>query len=205
MAEENVERLSRVFELFTEPDVDWEALSEFVDPGVVWEVRSDFPDAGVYTGYDGLRRLSDAFDDVMEQTWYRPLEYIQTENHVVSAGAAAPGGPDTGDYIQLTVSDTGVGMDDDTLAHIFAPFFSTKPKDRGMGLGLAMVHGIVTGAGGHITVASAPGRGTTFTILLPVEKQPATVIEQPAEESESASAAGRASVLRRCSARRELV
>jgi ketosteroid isomerase-like protein len=83
MAEENVERLSRVFELFTEPDVDWEALSEFVDPGVVWEVRSDFPDAGVYTGYDGLRRLSDAFDDVMEQTWYRPLEYIQTENHVV--------------------------------------------------------------------------------------------------------------------------
>ena len=92
---------------------------------------------------------------------------IQTENHVVSAGAAAPGGPDTGDYIQLTVSDTGVGMDDDTLAHIFAPFFSTKPKDRGMGLGLAMVHGIVTGAGGHITVASAPGRGTTFTILLP--------------------------------------
>ena len=60
---------------------------------------------------------------------------IQTENHVVRAGGAAPGGPDTGDYIQLTVSDTGVGMDDDTLAHIFAPFFSTKPKDRGMGLG----------------------------------------------------------------------
>ena len=77
MSEENVERLSRVFELFTEPDLDWEALSEFVDPDVVWEVRSDFPDAGVYTGYDGLKRLSDAFDDVVEQTWYRPLEYIQ--------------------------------------------------------------------------------------------------------------------------------
>jgi ketosteroid isomerase-like protein len=83
MAEENVERLSRVFELFTEPDLDWESLSEFVDPEVVWEVRSDFPDAGVYTGYDGLRRLSDSFDDVVEQTWYRPSEFIQTENHVV--------------------------------------------------------------------------------------------------------------------------
>jgi CheY-like chemotaxis protein len=58
-------------------------------------------------------------------------------------------------------------MDADTLTHIFAPFFSTKPKDRGMGLGLAMVHGIVTGAGGSINVVSAPGRGSTFTILLP--------------------------------------
>jgi PAS domain S-box-containing protein len=93
--------------------------------------------------------------------------HIQTANHVVMGDHAPPGGPDAGDYIQLTVSDTGIGMDDETVGHIFDPFFSTKPKDRGMGLGLAMVHGIVTGAGGAITVASAPGRGTTFTILLP--------------------------------------
>jgi ketosteroid isomerase-like protein len=83
MAEDNVQRLGRVFELMSEPEINWEALHELLDPGIVWEVRSDFPDASVYTGYDGLRRLSDAFDDVVEQTWYRPLEYIQTGSDVV--------------------------------------------------------------------------------------------------------------------------
>jgi ketosteroid isomerase-like protein len=83
MPEENVQRLGRLFELMSEPEIDWEALHELVAPDIVWEVRSDFPDAAVYTGYDGLRRWSDAFDEVMEQTWYRPLEYIQTGSHVV--------------------------------------------------------------------------------------------------------------------------
>jgi ketosteroid isomerase-like protein len=83
MPEENVQRLGRLFELMSEPEIDWEALHELVDPDIVWEVRSDFPDAAVYRGYDGLRRWSDAFDEVMEQTWYRPLEYIQTGSHVV--------------------------------------------------------------------------------------------------------------------------
>jgi ketosteroid isomerase-like protein len=81
---ENVEqRLGRVFELFTEADLDWDVLSELVDPEIVWEVRSDFPDAGVYRGYDGLRQLSDAFDDVVEATWYRPLEFIEADDAVV--------------------------------------------------------------------------------------------------------------------------
>ena len=83
MSQEDVQRLGRLFELMSEPGMDWEALHELVDPDIVWEVRSDFPDAGVFTGYDGVRRWSDAFDDVMEQTWYRPLEYIQTGSHVV--------------------------------------------------------------------------------------------------------------------------
>jgi len=83
MPQENVERLGRLFELFSEVELNWEAMSELVDPDIVWEVRSDFPDAGVYTGYEGLRRLNDAFDDVVEETWYRPLEYIATGSHVV--------------------------------------------------------------------------------------------------------------------------
>jgi len=83
MEQEDVQRLGRVFELMSEPEMDWEALQELVNPDIVWEVRSDFPDAGVYRGYDGMRRLSDAFDDVVEQTWYRPLEYIQTGSQVV--------------------------------------------------------------------------------------------------------------------------
>jgi ketosteroid isomerase-like protein len=83
MAPEHVQRLSRLFELMSEPEMDWAALHELVDPDVVWEVRSDFPDAEVYKGYDGLRRLSAAFDDAVEQTWYRPLEFIETEDQVV--------------------------------------------------------------------------------------------------------------------------
>ena len=83
MAPEHVQRLSRFFELMSEPEMDWEALHEFVDPDIVWEVRSDFPDAGVYSGYEGMRWLSDGFDDAVEQTWYRPLEFIETGSHIV--------------------------------------------------------------------------------------------------------------------------
>jgi ketosteroid isomerase-like protein len=83
MSQENAHRLGRFFELMSEPEMDWEALHELVNPDIVWEVRSDFPDAGVYTGYDGLRQLSAAFDDAVEETWYRPLQYIETGSHVV--------------------------------------------------------------------------------------------------------------------------
>jgi hypothetical protein len=91
MSEDDLQRLDRVFELMSEPEIDWEALYELLDPDIVWEVRSDFPDASVYAGYDGLRRLSDAFDHVVERTWYRPVEYIQTgaTSSYRSAGADA--------------------------------------------------------------------------------------------------------------------
>jgi two-component system, cell cycle sensor histidine kinase and response regulator CckA len=70
-----------------------------------------------------------------------------------------------GDYVQLTVEDNGVGMDAETLARIFDPFFSTKFTGRG--LGLAAVLGIVRGHGGGLKVSSAPNIGTTFEIVLP--------------------------------------
>jgi signal transduction histidine kinase len=65
------------------------------------------------------------------------------------------------------VRDPGVGMSAETLSRIFEPFFSTKPKDRGLGLGLAIVHGIVTDCDGRVLVDSTEGQGTTVTILLP--------------------------------------
>ena len=93
---------------------------------------------------------------------------IATANRVLDEGfVRSHAGAVTGSYVEITLSDTGSGMDTETLARVFEPFFTTKAVGQGTGLGLAMVYGIVKQTGGSIWVESEVGAATTFTVLLP--------------------------------------
>ncbi|MBI5634063.1 MAG: PAS domain S-box protein [Nitrospirae bacterium] len=109
---------------------------------LVANARDAMPDAGRLTIGTGLVHIED--------------EFMKIDGH----GKA-------GDYAVITVSDTGIGMDEKTREKIFEPFFTTKEQGKGTGLGLSMVYGIIKQHGGYVTVYSEPGQGTTFKIYLP--------------------------------------
>ncbi len=93
---------------------------------------------------------------------------IDTHNRVVDAREAAGyPGTEPGEFVTMSMSDTGIGISAETLPHIFEPFFTTKGVGRGSGLGLSICHGVLKQARGFITVESVPGSGTTFRLNLP--------------------------------------
>ena len=99
--------------------------------------------------------------------------YLKTENVILGADFVnnKPYKVEAGDYIKISVTDTGIGIDKETQERIFEPFFTTKEMGRGTGLGLASVYGVIKSHGGYINVYSETDQGTTFTIFLPASRK----------------------------------
>jgi len=117
--------------------------------------------------------------------------FLETQNVELDPGASDSLGVPPGRFVKVKVTDTGSGMDAQTLKRIFDPFFSTKEKGRGTGLGLASAYGIVKNHGGIITAESRPGRGATFTFFLPATDK---AVEKHVEQ-EAAPLKGSESIL----------
>lgn len=97
--------------------------------------------------------------------------FVQTENVQLDEMRVTTFRIEAGNYVKISITDTGVGMDPETRQRVFEPFYTTRPMGRGTGLGLASAYGIIRNHGGYITVDSEKGKGTSVAIYLPASKR----------------------------------
>ncbi|MDZ5645642.1 response regulator [Nitrospirillum sp. BR 11828] len=121
---------------------------------------------------------------------------IQTSNVTVTAGdERASADLQPGDYVLTCVTDTGIGMPPDVLEKAFDPFFTTKPIGQGTGLGLSMIYGFARQVGGHVTLSSTPGKGTTICLYMPRDVTAKDGLENPGARAAENPHRGRGTVL----------
>lgn len=102
---------------------------------------------------------------------------IQTQN--IGASDSRPASLGRGEFIRISLTDTGEGMSQEVLSHVFEPFFTTKAQGKGTGLGLAQVYGTVRQFGGDVEVQSQPGHGTCISLYLPRTSEPVQAMSEP--------------------------
>ena len=140
------------------------------------DIRADIADTGetVLTDPVGLNQIMMNLcinaSQAMEQTGGTLVVDLASE-HLDNTSNAYPD-LRPGDYVKITVSDTGPGIDPEIIDRIFDPYFTTKEVGKGSGMGLAVVHGIIKNHGGFVSADSNPGKGTVFTMLLPKTDEP---------------------------------
>jgi CheY-like chemotaxis protein len=113
--------------------------------------------------------------------------FLVTENVTLNRHETAELSIQPGDYVCISVTDTGIGMDEEIVQKIFDPFFTTKQRERGTGLGLASAYGIIRNHGGGIRCSSRPEEGTTFNLCLPRSEKPVVDDDDTAPKMESGS------------------
>ena len=120
---------------------------------------------------------------------------VETANLTLPQGARRPEEPPAGDYVAVTVSDTGSGMPEDVLARVFEPFFTTKPVGKGSGLGLSQVLGFAQQSGGGVRIDTRAGEGTSVKVFLPRAAGAAAAIQPPLSQRLATAKGARAGVI----------
>ncbi|MBK7401045.1 MAG: response regulator [Myxococcales bacterium] len=141
------------------------SVQRLLPPGILLQVRGESTRSVALSG----ARLEQVLLNLV----------LNARDAMPSGGAVRLSIEDRGEQLVLAVTDDGVGMSDEVRDRVFEPFFTTKEPGRGIGLGLSMVHGLVTEVGGTVEVASAPGKGTTFTLCLPAVAPAASTPSEP--------------------------
>jgi len=169
-------------EMFGRTKKEITILSEYQDDIWTVEVDRDQIEQVLLNLYvNAWQAMSKRSDATTDRTDSMKL-YVKTENVALDESSAKPFNVNPGDYVMISVTDTGVGMDEITRQKIFDPFFTDKDMGGGAGLGLASVYGIIRNHNGIIDVHSEKGQGTTFNIYLPAsEKEAAKEMELPEE------------------------